>query len=112
MTSYNLLNGIHTSERKDLVEDVLRDEFGFDGVVMTDWIVGDFMLARGAANRGPKAEEIVAAGNDLIMPGNEENVKAIVSALKSGRLTRSRLITNAGRITALAERLAAASLKE
>ena len=39
MTSYNLLNGVHSSERRDLLEDVLRAEFGYRGIVMTDWII-------------------------------------------------------------------------
>ncbi len=106
MSSYNLLNGVHTSERKDLLEDILRDEFGFDGVVMTDWIVGDFMLAPDAANRGPRADEIVAAGNDLIMPGSKADVKSILTALKNGKLSRNRLLKNAKRVATLAIRLA------
>ena len=68
MTSYNLLNGVHTSERRDLLEDILRAEFGFEGIVMTDWIVA-VMSGKGNKYPAPNAAKIAAAGNDLIMPG-------------------------------------------
>ena len=42
MTSYNLVNGIHTNEHIGLIRDVLRSEFGFEGIVMTDWIVAGY----------------------------------------------------------------------
>ncbi|MBQ9611601.1 MAG: glycoside hydrolase family 3 C-terminal domain-containing protein [Lachnospiraceae bacterium] len=57
MTSYNLINGVHTSSRKDLLTDVLRGEWGFKGLVMTDW-----------GTQSVKAYDL-AAGNDLIMGG-------------------------------------------
>ena len=44
MTSYNLLNGTHTAERRDLSEDVLRSEFGFAGIIMTDWVIGNGLM--------------------------------------------------------------------
>ena len=68
MTSYNLVNGIHTSERRDLLEDILRAEFGYQGIVMTDWIIS-VMTGRGNKYPAPNAAGIAAAGNDLTMPG-------------------------------------------
>ena len=56
MTSYNLLNGTHTSESGALVTALLRDEFGFDGLVMTDWVVGgDLLLSKGSKYGTPDA---------------------------------------------------------
>ena len=68
MSSYNLLNGIHTSSRYDLLTDVLRGEWGFDGFVMTDW--------DGASDR---VMDLVA-GNDIIMGGYDTDV--LISATK------------------------------
>ena len=48
MTSYNLVNGVHTSEHTGLIRDILRCEFGFGSVVMTDWVTGGGVLSRGA----------------------------------------------------------------
>lgn len=104
MTSYNLLNGIHTSERRDLIEDILRAEFGFKGIVMTDWLVG-------ALNSGkkkypvPNAAGIAAAGGDLIMPGGPGDLKAMLAGLKEGRVTRRQLILNATRVYRMAKML-------
>ena len=79
MTSYNKLNGIYTPNSHDLVTDILRCEWGFDGLVMTDWMSTGRGLAEDAA--------CIAAGNDLIMPGGAGNVRAILGALKAGRIT-------------------------
>ncbi|RZM19881.1 MAG: glycoside hydrolase family 3 protein [Pedobacter sp.] len=75
MTSYNLLNGTYTAERKDLVTDILRKEWGFKGFVMTDWGGGKDPIAQ------------MKAGNDLIMPGNPNQVKAIIDAVNSKNLS-------------------------
>ena len=59
MTSYNLLNGTHTSERRDLIEDILRAEFGYRGIVMTDWIIA-VMRGRDSKYAWPNAAKIAA----------------------------------------------------
>ena len=106
MTSYNLLNGIHTSERADLIGDLLRAEFGFGGIVMTDWIVS-------ALNSGkkkypaPNAAGIAAAGGDLIMPGGPGDLKAMLAGLKEGMVSRQQLAVNGTRVLRLARKLTA-----
>ncbi len=105
MTSYNLLNGTHTSERRDLLEDILRCEFGYRGIVMTDWIIG-VMSSKGCKYPKPCAALIAAAGNDLTMPGGSGDYKAILKGLKEGTVTRKQLQINAGRVLGLAKKLA------
>ncbi|MCR4675801.1 MAG: fibronectin type III-like domain-contianing protein, partial [Sphaerochaetaceae bacterium] len=103
MTSYNLLNGTHTSEHKGLVESILRDEFGFSGVVMTDWIVGG-MESRGKYG-APSSCKIAGAGGDVMMPGSEGDYKTLLSGLKCGLVSRSQLEENASRMFRLAKEL-------
>ena len=105
MTSYNLLNGAHTSERRDLIEDVLRAEFGFDGLVMTDWII-PALQGKKLKYPGPDAALISAAGNDLTMPGGKHDWQAILRGLRNGTLKRKQLEINATRIVLMAKRLA------
>ncbi|MBO4872586.1 MAG: glycoside hydrolase family 3 C-terminal domain-containing protein [Lachnospiraceae bacterium] len=104
MTSYNLLNGIHTAERRDLIWDVLRCEFGFEGIVMTDWIVS-FMADR--KNRHPKVSPrlVAAAGGELFMPGSKADFKDMRAGLREGSLSRAQLERNASRLLKLIRRL-------
>ena len=104
MTSYNLINGVHSSERRDLIEDVLRAEFGFEGIVMTDWIIGSMYFGK-HKYPAPNAARIAAAGNDLVMPGGQGDLKAMLKGLKEGLVTRSRLQINATRVLRLAKQL-------
>ena len=97
MTSYNLLNGIHTAEHRGLIEDILRREFGFDGIVMTDWIVDAFSDSR-SAYRNSIASEVAKAGGDLFMPGSKKDYENVLEALKNGSLTRKQLEVNVTRI--------------
>ncbi len=96
MTSYNLINGTYTSARKDLLTDILRDEWGYKGMVMTDWFGG----FAGFGNLKDKAGNTVpqlTAGNDLLMPGIESQKQAIIDAIKDGSLSKEvvdRDITN------------------
>ena len=79
MTSYNQVNGVYTSNSHDLCTKVLRNEWGFEGVVMTDW----FSTNKGQANNALA----MAAGNDLIMPGGGSFKKEILAGVKSGQIS-------------------------
>lgn len=90
MTSYNKLNGIYTPNSYDLCTNVLRREWGFDGVVMTDW----FSTGKGLGDNGTA----IKAGNDLIMPGGKEYFEVLKEALKNGSLTEANLRLCAGNV--------------
>ena len=89
MTSYNLLNGVHTANRYDLIQSAARDEWGFRGVVMTDWYTSVFMpmFTAGGPLKYPISASTgcIAAGNDMQMPGDQKNVDDIVEAVKTGK---------------------------
>ncbi|MBO4509741.1 MAG: glycoside hydrolase family 3 C-terminal domain-containing protein [Lachnospiraceae bacterium] len=97
MSSYNLLNGIHTNERRDLLENVLRDEFGFKGSVMTDWLIAS---VPNLGTKHPKysPSRIAAAGGEIVMPGSREDFEDMKTALNNGSLTRKQLEINATRL--------------
>jgi len=77
MSSYNRINGSYTQENYELLTTILRDEWGFKGLVMTDW----------TGERNTVAQ--VHAGNDLMMPGQIEQANTIVSKVKSGELSEA-----------------------
>ena len=105
MTSYNLINGVHSSERRGLLEDILRAEFGYRGIVMTDWLIAG-MNGRGSKYAAPNAAKIAAAGNDLTMPGSSGDFKAMLKGLlKEGLVTRRQLEINASRVYRMAKKL-------
>ena len=105
MTSYNLLNGQHTSERRDLIQEFLRCECGYQGIVMTDWLVAQGMLSKSSYYQPPTAAGIAAAGGDLVMPGGRKDYENILKGLKSGKLTRRQLEINATRVVRMARKL-------
>lgn len=84
MTSYNLLNGVHTCNRKDLITDILRNEWGFDGLVMTDWLVTGEGFFHNNKYPSGSAAGCIYAGNDLIMPGSRKDEEDILYALHEG----------------------------
>ena len=92
MTSYNYINGVYTSESKDLVQTILRDEWGYEGTVMTDWFGG---------KDGAKQ---MWAGNDMLQPGKAEQFDSIVAGVKSGKLDEADLDRNIQRILNLVEK--------
>ena len=104
MTSYNLLNGVHTSERRDLIEDILRAEFGFRGVVMTDWVVSGMYFGK-HKYPAPNAAKTAAAGNDLFMPGCKGDFKAMMKGLKAGLVSRKQLQINATHVVKTVRKL-------
>ncbi len=87
MNSYNRVNGVYSSENTHLQQEILRDEWGFDGLIMTDW--------------GSGADRIsgIKSGTDLEMPSSGKlNTEKILAALESGKLTQAELDACASRV--------------
>lgn len=88
MTSYNLINGIHTANSHDLLQKVARDEWGFKGLIMTDWYSTEGLdgLSQSATGKYPWGSPAgaVYAGNDIQMPGSAMIEDVIVKAVESG----------------------------
>ena len=89
MSAYNKINGTYCSENPWLLTDVLRSQWGFKGMVTTDWFAG-----RNYANQ-------LKAGNDLLMPGRKAETKRIKAALESGQITEADIDKNVERILQL-----------
>lgn len=81
MTSYNKINGVYSANSHDICTKVLRNEWGFDGVVMTDWFSTNTGLANNAV--------CMQAGNDLIMPGGGSFKVEILAGVKTGLITET-----------------------
>ena len=82
MSSYNKLNGEYTQQKHGLLTTVLRDEWGFDGIVMTDWGVKDNTV------------KATKAGNDLMEWGNQVEIDRILAAVNSGEISQEELERN------------------
>ena len=82
MSSYNKLNGEYTQQSHGLLTTILRDEWGFDGIVMTDWGTKDGTV------------KAVKAGNDLMEPGMQVEIDRIIEAVKAGEISQAELDRN------------------
>lgn len=85
MTSYNLVNGTHTANSYELLTSVLRDEWKYEGLVMSDWGAtggGDMTPVTGSKYGYSDTVGCIKAGNDLIMPGSQKDVDEIIKAVK------------------------------
>lgn len=89
MSSYNKINGEYASESRDLLTTILRDEWGFSGLVMTDWF------------GGKNAPAQIHAGNDLLMPGRPDQKEALLKALEDGSLSIDDVDTDVTRVLRL-----------
>lgn len=110
MASYNLLNGIHTANNYELLQNVLRDEWDYEGVVMTDWFSSfedvEFLGYNEENLKYPPAFSrlCVYAGCDMQMPGCAKNAKDIVTAVNNGKLSLSDVQAAAVNVVRLAIR--------
>jgi len=88
MTSYNMINGYHSSNSYGLVQNILKDEWGYNGLVMSDWCttMGNFdqYYLYDIVNPKSAPSGCVFAGNDIIMPGCTKDVDDIIEAVESG----------------------------
>lgn len=86
MSSYNFINGNYASESEELLTDILRDEWGFNGMVMTDWFGGKNAVAQ------------MIAGNDMLQPGTGKQKEQLLQGLEDGTLDMKILDRNVRRI--------------
>ena len=98
MSSYNLVNGVHAANSKDLCTKIAREEWGFEGVIMSDWNTT-------VPEDGSIPWKCVAAGNDIIMPGNMDDDKNIREAYHLGKISEEEIRKSAGRILKMIEKL-------
>ena len=96
MTSFNKINGVFAGGSKDLCTRILREEWGFDGAVVTDW--GDMDIVVDGA-------DAVAAGNDIVMPGGPPVIRQILKGYEEGRATREQMETAAGHLLSMLRRI-------
>lgn len=89
MSSYNMVNGTYTSESRYLLTDILRGDWGFAGLVMSDWFGGQDAPAQ------------ISAGNDLLEPGTKRQWKALIEAHENGKLSVQDIDTSVRRILKL-----------
>ncbi len=86
MSSYNMINGITASENASLLTTVLRDEWGYKGMVMTDW------------GGGFDAAAQMRAGNDMLQPGKQTQIDRLVESVRNGELSEDALNKNVRRV--------------
>ena len=98
MTSYNLINGEHASQRRDLIIDVLRCEWGFDGLIMSDWYESEDIPNKVSYYPSQMASFNIKAGNDLQMWGRKRDYEVVMQAVKDGVVTRDDLLETASRV--------------
>lgn len=108
MTSYNLVNGTHVSERSDLLKTFLREELGWNGMIVTDWVVNGLQNKK-SKHWVEEAAPTIQAGNDLFMPGSAANYKQVLTAMqgknKKFSLTREEVEYCAGHLVEVVRRL-------
>lgn len=105
MSSYNLVNGVHTNEHPGLLSDILRSEWGFDSLLMTDWVINGGMIPSDAKHKSPTVWGVAKAGGDVFMPGSQKDYEQLVEGFKDGKVTRNQLVVNATRIRRLSHKL-------
>lgn len=98
MSSYNLINGIHAANSHDLCTKILRQEWGFEGIVMSDWNTT-------VPEDGSIPWKCAEAGNDIIMPGSTDDDSDIRNAYEKGKLPEEVIRRSAGRVLRMIEKL-------
>lgn len=98
MSSYNRINGVYSANSRDLCTILAREEWGFSGVIMSDWNTT-------VPENGSVPWKCIAAGNDIIMPGNSNDDQNIRQAYEKGELSEEAIRSSAGRILDMIRKL-------
>lgn len=98
MSAYNLINGVHAANSRDICTTAAREEWGFDGIIMSDWNTT-------VPEDGSIPWQCIAAGNDIIMPGNDKDAENIREAYDQGKLSEEMIRCSAGRILRMIQKL-------
>lgn len=98
MSSYNKINGVYASGNTDLLTTVLRDEWGYQGMVMTDWFGGFAGFKSIFEGTGSDVVAQIEAGNDLLMPGTDVQRKMLTEAIKSGKISEQAVNASVKRV--------------
>lgn len=103
MTGYNLINGVHSSENSDLLIKILRCDFQYKGLIMTDWVTTGQINDKSSRYPAISASKQLSCGVNICMPGSKIDIKDIKKALKEGRISVDDLRNNAAIVYRLIE---------
>ena len=92
MTSYNLINGKHSSERRDLLIDVVRIEWGYNGLIMSDWYTSNQIKIGTANHPSQHAVPNIINGNNLQMGGGKNDYDLIMKSIEEGNMNTINLL--------------------
>ena len=98
MTSYNLINGKHSSERRDLLIDVLRIEWGYNGLIMSDWYTSNELKIGSAHHPSQNAVPNIIGGNNLQMGGGKNDYDLIMRNVQEGKMNTFNLLECASKV--------------
>ena len=105
MTSYNLLNGIHPSQNKELLIDILRSEWNFTGLIMTDWSITGLHERKGSKYSPQNVYDNIKGGNNIMMPGSEIDYDILLQKFSEKFLSRDDLLSCSSKVYETAELL-------
>ena len=105
MTSYNLVNGLHPSQNKELVIDVLRDEWNFNGLIMTDWSITGMHDVKLSKYPAQNVYENIKGGTNIMMPGSPIDYNILIEKLNQKELSREDLLHCASKVYEITELL-------
>ena len=98
MTSYNLINGVHSSQRRDLLIDVIRIEWGYNGLIMSDWYTSNQIKIGIANHPAQHAVPNILGGNNLQMGGGKNDYDLILKSVEEGEMNTLNLLECASKV--------------